>query len=619
MKRLFPLLLILLLLCGCGGKTEPTEPVQTLSVTEPEGSYMPDSALEQFTGGAVKAYPQQIPDIFAIACAGEDVLVFSGLGNTVITRLAGVNLHPIAEVRLDDSIDPGNPSVRITEDGIVYFNRITGEMVFLDEALLEYHREKVSDDWIGDPVISADLKNVYYCTENGIRVLDLGSHRSRLIREMSYPMQSLNGLLMEDSILQCTVHNGDRGKNLFLDPENGAVLGRVDDTLTISGGRNCFYGRYLEGENVVFLVGEDPQTIRMLTPENDQQEDVILPAVNGLLTISEEEEQKALTFYDFTSGTKDAEVHIPSDIAPYRYGEDPWNRRIYFLAHGDAESTILCRWDMAESPCSDETVYTVPWYNEENPDLEGLLACEAYAKELSQEYGVQILIGESAAATEPWDYDLQPEYRVAETWDGLRKLDSILRHFPTDFFSKAMEGTGGGMLSISLVQSMNGNHASGSLEDANGIQFWEGSDACVAVALRDTFERTFYHEMFHVLESRILSQSDAYYRWDELNPGGFTYDYDYVVNLEREDSEWTTDDRNRVFIDTYSMSYPKEDRARIMEYACMEGNGNYFLSSVMQKKLRILCVGIREAYGVEDSPETFLWEQYLKTPLSTKE
>ena len=64
------------------------------------------------------------------------------------------------------------------------------------------------------------------------------------------------------------------------------------------------------------------------------------------------------------------------------------------------------------------------------------------------------------------------------------------------------------------------------------------------------------------------------------------------------------------------MSFPKEDRARIMEYAMTEGNEEYFRSTTMQSKLKLLCEGIREAFKLKKSPETFLWEQYLNTSLA---
>ena len=66
----------------------------------------------------------------------------------------------------------------------------------------------------------------------------------------------------------------------------------------------------------------------------------------------------------------------------------------------------------------------------------------------------------------------------------------------------------------------------------------------------------------------------------------------------------------------YSMSFPKEDRARIMEFAMTEGNAACFQSKTMQAKLKLLCQGIREAFGLRKSPETFLWEQYLNESLA---
>jgi hypothetical protein len=84
-----------------------------------------------------------------------------------------------------------------------------------------------------------------------------------------------------------------------------------------------------------------------------------------------------------------------------------------------------------------------------------------------------------------------------------------------------------------------------------------------------------------------------------------------VTNQFREDYQYL-EDENRVFIDMYSMSYPKEDRARIFEYAMMEGNESYFQSDIMQLKLKTLCKGIREAFNLKKYTEPLLWEQYLK-------
>ena len=46
------------------------------------------------------------------------------------------------------------------------------------------------------------------------------------------------------------------------------------------------------------------------------------------------------------------------------------------------------------------------------------------------------------------------------------------------------------------------------------------------------------------------------------------------------------------------------------------GNESYFRSEVMQAKLMQICIGLREAFGLKKSGETFLWEQYLKESLA---
>ena len=64
------------------------------------------------------------------------------------------------------------------------------------------------------------------------------------------------------------------------------------------------------------------------------------------------------------------------------------------------------------------------------------------------------------------------------------------------------------------------------------------------------------------------------------------------------------------------MTYPKEDRAEIFAYAMEVGNEDYFVSDVMQSKLKQICKGIREAFGWKKDERIFLWEQYLNVPLA---
>jgi hypothetical protein len=165
-------------------------------------------------------------------------------------------------------------------------------------------------------------------------------------------------------------------------------------------------------------------------------------------------------------------------------------------------------------------------------------------------------------------------------------------------------------LTVCLLRQVRGSPESGSAEAVPGIQFLEGRDAYIALTLGSTMEASFYHELFHVMDTHLLGNTGALDRWDELNPAGFDYDYSYSANKERNSGVYLQHS-SRAFVDTYSMSYPKEDKARIMEYAMLPGNRELFQIPTLQRKLKTLCAGIRDAYNL-NTDTVYLWEQYLE-------
>ena len=444
MKRFAILLLILLTLTGCGRDSQDTQipPQESLAApTEPAGSYDPDSLVEQATGGDIRAYPQNIPEIFAISCAGEDVLVFSGHGDTTITRLTGENLYRIAQRELDCSVYPATQGTKIREDGMVYYDYGVNAMVFLDENLQESQRIQLPDDLLGEPAITEDWQTVYYFTQSGLRAMDLNSGISRIIREMENSYQVVESLLMEDSLIRCsTVDAFENWHVLYIDTRTGELKADTDGTVSVRSGGDTYYSiRYDDGrETVVF--GRADEAAKTLLVQTDCSS--IFPDCGSLLSQTELEEGWKLDYYDLTTGLRTASVILPAEVIGWGYDRDPSHDHLYFYGYGQGEYMSLYRWDLDRSASNDEQIYTDTWHTPENPDEEGLAILRTKAEALSQRFGLDIRIWDRAVQVQPWDYDLAPEHRVPVIEEMLQTVETVFSAVPDGLISQILESMG---------------------------------------------------------------------------------------------------------------------------------------------------------------------------------
>ncbi len=625
MKRLIlPILLLCLLLCACGensaGDTfRQGESVPAESPTEPGGSYDPNSPVEVNTQGAVRAYPMSRENTYAAVAMGEDVLIFSGRETTTLTRLSGENLFVTASNQLGIWIDPEDASVQVTQKGVAYYSLETRELVILDKTLTETGRIQLPEEVVGSPVLSQDGEHIYYCTATDLRCLELDTDISRLVKELSYPVQSVTGVLMEGSVVRCTVEDASGiRQEIFISGENGQTL-YSGSAMTLETVENRYYAALPGNLMHSFVFGTGDGEPQMLIPARFDGDGCFLPEQEQFLSVDVQEGAVTLALYDLASGQRTSQVTLADCGIPLSVSHRGSREQLYVLLGNAAdETTTLCRWDTAGTPYVDETVYTCAYHTADNPDAQGLAQCRALAEEIGTRHGVRIAIGDAAVAAEPWDYDLKLEYQVPVILRELGELDQLLEGYPEGFLAAAAEGTNGGAITICLVRSITGSPESGVLNTVSGIQFRHEGGIYVALAVGGALDDELYHQLYYAIETRLLSSSNDCYEWNKLNPKKFRYDYDYDVNAQRTDTKYL-EGKNRYFIDMGSMYSPSADRARIMEYAMMAGNEEYFQSEYMQKKLRTLCTGLREAFGLKKSPETYLWEQYLEESLAYTE
>lgn len=612
--------LLCFLLCGCAQQpaaAEETHSSAAKTILSSEGlttNLQIKWDLESQYNGALQACPLSVRKVQGMRNMGENLLLFSGNGSTTLTLLSGDDLTEITSVTLDLTLDPHDPSLQITEAGLSFFDPEKKETVKLNSALEETGRIAAPADVSGSPILSSDGTMLYYGTPNAIREWNLETGIRRRIKELPFQEVALSGLHWNDQVLQCRITENNQLRTLFLDADSGALLQEKNGEIQLTTLDERYYAFFPMGYMYGMVFGENASAPQALFPDDLSASCIFLPRLQAAVTLSERSDALLLEYYALDTGLRHGalslqEFHAPKDIVS---NGDDVHLLIYDPEH---DCDVIFRWDIPKPThtAKNASGYTDSYHTAAAPDLAGLTVCQRYAEEIGSKYGINILIWKDAIETQPWDYVFEEAYLCQVILEELTLLDQRLAQYPQGLLAETASHFSS--LNFCLVQQITGSPASGSLDTATGIQFLRGTDAYVVLAAGKYSEQALYHELFHVMETHILTQSIALDRWNDLNPAGFEYDYDYQANARRNSGIYLQKEY-RAFVDTYSMSYPKEDRARVMEYAMLPGNEELFRPEIMQAKLKALCLGIREAYGLEKSPEHFLWEQYLEKPLA---
>ena len=598
MKRLVLILLLALLLTGCGTKTEifpqATEPTE--EATEPVSLYIANSSVEQQTSGAVKVYVPEAGEYIGMATMAGKVVLVSDLSE--LTLIDGQTGSLGASLKVGETISCEDTDFTASDKGISYYRDDGRELVFLNTQLQQEAKVEIPEGISGHPSISHANQEIYYCKDKEVRALHLQTGISRMVKSQVCQSIELVASHLDGTMLACRVvdENGNM-RMIYIDSATGQTLDDVNQLTDIqTSGSNYLVSRRegivqqkifgtLEGEAQVYTA-DVPMTAAF--------------QLGGGYRWYMDEGALVLDFYDFESGTHSAHTRMVGMGEPIAVAAD--SQYIWILAK-EGKTHMLYRWDVTLSPTGNDQNYIEPLYTRSNPNTKGLQQCAQRAAQMTEKYGIHFHVGKDAL-TVNGGYELEDEYLVSALNSTLDRIEALLTKFPVEFLQESLAK---GQMHISLVRSIAGKQ--------NMVQFYENGDAYVLLQISDKIEENFLHGVGYIIDSHVLGNSRDYDEWKKLNPEDFDYDYNYYVYNTHADSEYLTDE-NRYFADAYAMTYPHEDRCRLFVHAMQDGQEDIFVSDAMQAKLKRMCQGIREAYGYERDGNTYVWEQYLNESLA---
>ena len=612
--KCFLAVLLSLLLCGCTRQAPPalqeTVP-ETQAVPAVAGTYDPNHPMEQANPGIIRVYPLTLRKVHGVLAMGNDVLALSGRGSTRLTLLTGDKLTEKASLTLEFSLHQEDPSLRIHKSGISYFDPEQQQTILLDQQLQEIRRISAPDGLSGKPILSYDGDVLYYCTGWSVVAWDLKSGIRRTVKELSYESQELTGLHWKDQILECSIRQDGRKRKLLLTADQGLELASLSETAALDTKDSRYFVNLQSGYQKLLIFGEADTEAELLLPQQTGQQQFYLPEDHAAITVSSSDSGIQLDYYELNTGILRDSLTLEPQQTPKSIVNSE-GHSVYILVYDpEADCDTLYRWDVLRQPPEAANVisYKAAYRSAEDPDLDALNGCREYAEAIGEKYGITLRIWEDATAVQPWDYRFEPEHLAPVLQKELALLEKRLSQYPQEVLAQTKSHFTG--LTICLVREITGTGDSQSLRSATGIQFFEDNQAYVVITTGKHSQQALYHELYHVMETHILTESTALDSWEALNPAGFVYG-------DSQDADIYLQGQTRAFVDRYSMLYPKEDRARVLENAMLPEKEETFRSEYMQRKLHALCTGIREAYGLEKHTEALPWEQYLINPLTPK-
>ena len=312
------------------------------------------------------------------------------------------------------------------------------------------------------------------------------------------------------------------------------------------------------------------------------------------------------TFLSGCSLPQNSNAVVGSDFVWSGYWEG------YFFTDFVDSSCRLMFWDVSAAT-EGENLQMSPPEQTQQPQM--VLEQQLYerAAQLSARFGVDIRIAEQCTL----DYSHYDTYALTDpvfVRTALDILEESLGQYPDGFFRQLPYGN----IESVRIELVGGLTAKDGI-DTHPVSvgaFTQDKGSYYTIVL-DGFllqQQTLFHEFSHIIDARLkwdsMIREDALYSedvWLALQPDGFHY----AMTYNEVPEELLHFMETGYFITEYALTYPTEDRAKLMESAMCNFAWDFKPGSGTEAKLCYYADCIRDCFDTEGWPEKTCWEQVL--------
>ncbi len=536
--------------------------------------------------------------------------------NTSVLELALLNLYSgevlhKATIPSLDIVD-----VSICDEQIIVSDWSDGDVYIFDETLSQTH--VTNYDTTSNPFyFSTDGTQIYIFGQDSIVLMDLKTQTTTSIIEnvVDLFLNTRTGNHVSFSYIDPGTQLSVRGC-LNLEDGTYAKLPFQGSFGTATYDSGLWLAPTSDSENTYYL-GKDGRPNMFTLPEGSINID-FLPDENRLLAFSYKKDgSMSLSLYHL-DGTFVSYCDLGTIGAGLSY--DPvWfdeNNGYLFTITDTTGKDLLLFWDLSAPTSGTDLQLKAAYAPEPFGDT---VSEELYktAASFQDTYGITVKIAEQIQ-TQFYDFSAEQEYNEDYIRDGLTILNKVCSAYPDGFFKQLLYGN-----NLEIQFHLTGELTKTDFGDGeiSGFTTFSGfttegegrSVVAINIARPGSLEQTLHHEIAHLIDNKLTFDArireDSIYSdesWEALNPENFKYANSYI-NLPME---FYNDGYENWFLELYSRTFIREDRATIMEYA-MAGLNWAFSTPERTAKLDYWCTCIRDTFNTDGWPDTTPWEQPL--------